>query len=128
MSEEGRVLSVVPTHRRPAAEVSTPYIVRLGLVLTIEGRSSSLELAFCADNGDSACFLVKVGARSAVCRHCRSRHKVLGLIEALDSREIALGGDDGPWPIIMPELLLAPMFRGIQQPSGALLGEVRGSR
>lgn len=117
-SAQGPALSVVPTPDEPAAaKKSRPCrAVLLGLALTVEGRTLPFELAFCdSDYGkDSECFLVKTGARYAVCRHCKSRHKVLNLFEALERRDISLGGEDGAWPVIMPELFIGTMFREIQ--------------
>jgi len=105
-------LSLVPESEPAPREA---FAVRLGLTITIEGRHLPWELAFCSSEPDSNGFFVKVGARTALCRHCDSRHKILNLIEALERGEITLGGDDGAWPIVTSEEVVGLMFREIQE-------------
>lgn len=103
-------------------KASSAFLVRLGLVLTIEGRSLPFELAFCSGGmgPNSSAFLVKAGARSAICHHCGSRHKILSLIEALKDGEITIGGGhEVAIPSVTPEEILGVMFRELASQAAA---------
>jgi len=57
---------------------------------------------------------VKVGARSVNCERCDGRHRVVGILEAVGTGAVTLGGYAGAIVCIAIENLLEPRFRELQ--------------
>ncbi len=100
MSAGEMTLSLVPgSEESPAPETSFPVLVLLGLTFA-DGRRP-LEVAFCSDHQGERILLIKAGARRARCGICETRHRVVGLVQAVAASAINTGyGMDAVGPTI----------------------------